>query len=28
MVVFLKPVAVAAAVVRRDGRVQAGGQPG
>jgi hypothetical protein len=27
MVVFLKPVAVAAAVVRRDGRVQAGGHP-
>ena len=26
-VVFLKPVAVAAAVVRRDGRVQAGGHP-
>ncbi len=25
--VFLKPVAVAAAVVRRDGRVQAGGHP-
>lgn len=27
MVVFLKPVAVASAVVRRDGRVQAGGHP-
>jgi len=27
MVVFLKPVAVAAAVVRRDGRIQAGGHP-
>ena len=27
MVVFCKPVAVAAAVVRRDGRVQAGGHP-
>ncbi len=27
LVVFLKPVAVAAAVVRRDGRVQAGGHP-
>ena len=27
MVVFLKPVAVAPAVVRRDGRVQAGGHP-
>jgi hypothetical protein len=27
MVVFLKPVAVALAVVRRDGRVQAGGHP-
>ena len=26
-VVFLKPLAVAAAVVRRDGRVQAGGHP-
>ena len=26
-VVFLKPVAVARAVVRRDGRVQAGGHP-
>ena len=26
-VVFCKPVAVAAAVVRRDGRVQAGGHP-
>jgi len=28
LVVFLKPVAVAPAVVRRDGRVQAGGHPG
>jgi hypothetical protein len=27
VVVFLKPVAVAPAVVRRDGRVQAGGHP-
>src|ERR1017187_6990955 len=27
LVVFLKPVAVAAAVVRRDGRVQAAGHP-
>ena len=27
MVVFLKPVAIAAAVVRRDGRVQAAGHP-
>jgi hypothetical protein len=27
LVVFLKPVAVAPAVVRRDGRVQAGGHP-
>jgi len=27
MVVFLKPAAVAAAVVRRDGRIQAGGHP-
>ena len=27
MVVFCKPVAVAPAVVRRDGRVQAGGHP-
>lgn len=27
MVVFLKPVAVAPAVVRRDGRIQAGGHP-
>jgi hypothetical protein len=27
MTVFLKPVAVAPAVVRRDGRVQAGGHP-
>lgn len=27
VVVFLRPVAVAAAVVRRDGRVQAGGHP-
>lgn len=27
LVVVLKPVAVAAAVVRRDGRVQAGGHP-
>jgi hypothetical protein len=28
VVVFCKPVAIAAAVVRRDGRVQAGGHPG
>ena len=27
MTVFLKPVAVAPAVVRRDGRIQAGGHP-
>lgn len=27
LVVFLKPVAVASALVRRDGRVQAGGHP-
>lgn len=27
LVVFCKPVAVAAAVVRRDGQVQAGGHP-